>query len=166
MAATVCSIASPRPNSPSPSPGNAPAIHSPGTLLPHHSPPARSAAAAKAKSRPQHVTIIDERTATTSKGLTLSASQNQLVATLAAAARNSPPTPPALLASPSAAVDHHDGGGAVGAPPPTGQLALLYHHTSSQHHHHHLHPILPVVARRPSRLPETVYVTRPQEIRA
>lgn len=44
----------------------------------------------------------------------------------------------------------------------TGHLALLYHSSS---HHHHLHPILPV-ARRPSRAPETVYVTRPQEIRA
>lgn len=43
-----------------------------------------------------------------------------------------------------------------------GHLALLYHSSS---HHHHLHPILSV-ARRPSKQPETIYVTRPREIRA
>lgn len=60
----------------------------------------------------------------------------------------------AALAAPAASSENTSGN--------TGHLALLYHSSS---HHHHLHPILPVV-RRPSRLPETVYVTRPQEIRA
>lgn len=148
------STSSKHPTSPS-SPGNL--LISPETLS-HHSSPARSAG--KAKSRPQHVTIVDEKTSTTStshrgQSLTLSASHNQLVATLAAAAAT------AVSATPSSPADR-DGAPSTGQQQ---QLALLYHHTSSQHHHHHLHPIMPV-ARRPSRLPETVYVTRTQEIRA
>lgn len=157
LAATVCSTSSKHPTSPS-SPGNI--LISPESLS-HHSSPARSTG--KVKSRPQHVTIVDEKTSTTTAshhqaGITMSASHNQLVATLAAAAAaasSSSPTTPA----------ERDGASTTATPQPTGQLALLYHHTSSQHHHHHLHPILPV-ARRPSRLPETVYVTRTQEIRA
>lgn len=166
-----------RPHPPSPSSPDK-ILMSPETLS-HHSSPARSIG--QLRTRPQHVTILDETTtiingdhspricANSGSGsagghITLSASQHQLLAAAAALSTTSPSTAPATGSTSISPTMGASGGG---------PLALLYHTSAStptlmahqHHHHHHLHPILPVV-RRPNRSPETMYTVRQPEIRA
>lgn len=113
---------------------------SPETLSHHSSEPRHQTVSTR--SHHHHVTINESK-------LPLSVSSHQQLV----AALSTPSTATPIL--------HNSSSPGTAATVPS-HLALLYH-TSS--HHHHLHPILSV-ARRPSRQPETIYVTRPKEIRA
>lgn len=148
---------------------------SPETLS-HHSSPAKSSRILY-QSHKQHshhaelvehqqVTIIDERTSTTtpppgSGKMPLSVSaHHQLVAAI-----SSPIGPQPSISDMSALqLQIHQpvsSNPATSTSTHTGHLALLYHSSS---HHHHLHPVLPIT-RRPSRLPPAP-VYRPPEIKA
>lgn len=145
-----------------PSPSNSAAVMSSESLS-HHSSPAKTS---RVHYHHHHqVTTIDERmpTSSVSKVPLSVSSHHQLVAALSSPVSISGPQP-SISGVSALQLQVQQRQNMMTQTTHTGHLALLYH--SSQHHHHHLHPPALPPVRRPSRLPPTIVITRPPEIKA